>query len=361
MTKKNEWQERAARLFCAAVAVVAAYLAIQYCAPVLVVFGIALGVAALVYPLSVRTARLLHLPQRLCAVLYVLLLIAALGGAAVLLLVRLGEEIAEVLGRWESGENGIAGAIGRLFDACVARLSRLPLIGSLVAMLHSEHPAAETVSGVLRDALTSLGASCSAAVGRVLRTTPRAVIRVLVTLFATLYLSADFGPLCTRVRACLPPSVGERLDALRTGAGRAVRRYLRAYLLLFLLTFSEALVGLWLLRQPYALLIALGVAIVDLLPVLGAGTVLVPWALVVLVFGNYRLGLGLLILYGVITIVRQIAEPHIVGKSLGLPPVMTLFAVFVGWELFGVLGMLLSPAVALLAKELFCAKRADFS
>ena len=161
--------------------------------------------------------------------------------------------------------------------------------------------------------------------------------------------------------AHLPATLRGRLPTWRLAMRRVSWRFLRAYLLLFLLTFSEALVGLWLLRQPYALLIALGVAIVDLLPVLGAGTVLVPWALVVLVFGNYRLGLGLLILYGVMTIVRQIAEPHIVGKSLGLPPVVTLFAVFVGWELFGVLGMLLSPAVALLVKELFCAKRADFS
>ena len=94
-------------------------------------------------------------------------------------------------------------------------------------------------------------------------------------------------------------------------------------------------------------------AVVDLLPVLGAGAVLIPWAIVSLLFGSYQMGLGLLILYGVVTLVRQIAEPHVVGSSLGLHPFISLFSVFIGWELFGILGMIVAPFAALLARELW--------
>lgn len=361
MSKKDEWQERAARLFCIAIALLFGYLVIRFLSSVLIVFGLSLAVAAVVYPLSVHTAHRTHLPQRLCAVLYVLLLLGLLGGLLVWAVWHLGEEAMEMLARWESGEDSIAGAMGRMLDSFLARLSRLPMIGSLIEMLSSEHAAGETLSALLRALLTRLGAVCSEAIGQMLRTTPRMLIRIIVTLLGIIYLSADYGRLGACVRTVLSPPMRERLDRLRTGTGKAVRRYLRAYLILFLLTFFESLVGLWILRQPYALLIALGVAAVDLLPVLGAGAVLVPWSLVLLWLGDYHTGLGLLILYGVMIIVRQIAEPHLVGKSLGLPPVVTLFAVFVGWELFGVLGMLIAPAAALIVKELFWRECADSS
>ena len=131
----------------------------------------------------------------------------------------------------------------------------------------------------------------------------------------------------------------------------AIRGYLRAYLLLFLLTFSEVLIGLLILRQHYAFLIALLVAVVDILPVLGAGTVLIPWAIALLLFRQYSLGFGLLILYGVITIVRQIVEPYALGSRLGLHPLLSLLSMFTGFQVFGIPGMLLGPGVAMLIRE----------
>ncbi len=356
MTKRDDWQARAARWICYALAILAIYGIFRFALSVLIVFGIATAVGACVYPLSVRTSRVLHLPQRLCAVIYVLFLLLVLGGLLTVGAARLFEEVQELLARWERGEDGIAGAIGRIFESLRDRLSRLPVIGSLVAMLGSsetEHAMGRVLSDLLRDALSQLGAACSAATLRVLRATPRFLIALIVGIMACIYLSADFEPLCEKLLRRLPSSARERVMTLRGRAGRAVRGYLRAYLLLFLLTFAEVLIGLWILKQPYALLIALGVAAVDILPVLGAGAVLIPWAITALLFGNYHMGLGLLILYGVVTLVRQIVEPHVVGSSLGLHPFITLFFVFVGWELFGIFGMLIAPFAALLVRELW--------
>jgi len=355
MTKKDGWQLWAARGICIALALGAICLLFRYATGILVVFGLAWAVAAAVYPISVRTSRVIHLPQRLCAVLYVLLLLVVLLGGIVFLAARLGEEVQALLLRMEASEGGMAGALERAWDACMASLTRLPLIGSLAEMLRepsSEHAIGEMASRLLREALLDVGGACSQALGRLLRATPRFLIGSIVCVMATFYLSADYGTLCERFLSLLPHAARARLLQLRGVAGTAVRRYLRAYLLLFVLTFLEVLVGLWILRQPYALLIALGVAVVDLLPVFGAGAVLLPWAILSLLFGAHQLGLGLLILYGVMTIVRQIAEPHVVGGSLGLHPFVTLLALFVGWALFGVFGMLIAPAVALLTKAL---------
>ncbi len=362
MTKQDGWQLWAARGICIALALGAAYLLFRYAKGILIVFGIAWAVAAVVYPLSVRTARATHLPQRLCAVLYVLLLLSLLLGGVLFLAVRLGEEVQELLARMEASDGGMAGALTRVWDAFMTRLSSLPLIGSLADLLRtpkSEHAIGGMISTLLREALLGIGTSCSTALGRLLRATPRFLIGAVVSVMATFYLSADYGPLCERFLSLLPTSARKRLAQMRAVTGKAVRRYLRAYLLLFVLTFFEVLVGLWILRQPYALLIALGISLVDLLPVFGAGAVLVPWAIFSLLFGAQQLGLGLLILYGVMTIVRQIAEPHVVGGSLGLHPFVTLFALFVGWELFGVFGMLFAPAAALLVKELWLGEKTE--
>ena len=361
MTKHDDWQSRAARWFCYALGAVAIYGVFRFAASVLIVFGIALGVGAVVYPLSVRTARRLHWPQRLCAVVYVLAFLLLLGGALAIGVSRIAGEVQELLVRWESGEDGIAGAITRIWDALTDRLSRLPVIGSFVGMIGSsdaEHTVSRVLSNLLRDALSQIGTACSAATLRVLRATPHFFIALIVGVMACFYLGADYCLLWDKLLSRLSPSVCSRIGMLRTRAGHAVRRYLRAYLLLFGLTFLEVLIGLWILKQPYALLIALGVAAVDVLPVLGAGAVLIPWALVSLLFGNYHMGLGLLILYGAVTLIRQIVEPHVVGSSLGLHPFISLFFVFVGWELFGIMGMLVAPFAALLLRELWRAPSA---
>lgn len=138
-----------------------------------------------------------------------------------------------------------------------------------------------------------------------------------------------------------------------------MRRYLRAYFLLFLLTFAELLIGFMILGTGYAFLLAFMTALLDALPVLGVGTILLPYAIFSFMAGDRSLGFGLLILYGVITLVRQFVEPHLVGKSLGLHPILMLMAFYVGFRLFGVAGIFLGPAAALILKYFFTVEDAE--
>ena len=126
------------------------------------------------------------------------------------------------------------------------------------------------------------------------------------------------------------------------------------------LIFEELLalqLGLLLLRVDLALVLSALIALVDALPVLGTGTVLVPWALVSLLGGNWKLALGLAVLYGVIWLVRSLLEPRLIGSRVGLPPLAALLSLYVGFQAFGVAGMILAPLLAVLVRQLWSALR----
>ena len=107
------------------------------------------------------------------------------------------------------------------------------------------------------------------------------------------------------------------------------------------------------MRVSYSFLLALVISFVDILPVLGVGSVLVPWAVFSFVSGRWNFGIGLLIIYGCVTVVRQIAEPKIVGGSIGLHPLATLVSMYAGLKLLGVTGLLIGPVTAIIVKSLF--------
>ena len=111
--------------------------------------------------------------------------------------------------------------------------------------------------------------------------------------------------------------------------------------------FFILLAGFLLIRQPYALLLALALAVLDFIPILGSGTAMVPWAVIDLFTGQLRHGVGLMVVWGVVALFRQVAEPKILGGQTGLPPILSLISVYVGMRLAGVPGMILGPVLCL--------------
>lgn len=141
------------------------------------------------------------------------------------------------------------------------------------------------------------------------------------------------------------------LQALNT-IRQVVLRWLAAQLKLAGVTLAILLGGFLILRIPYAPLWALGVSLVDAFPVLGTGTVLLPWSLICFLQGDSPRAIGILGIYTVITITRSVLEPKLVGQHLGLDPLVTLIALYVGFKLFGILGMLFAPMAAVILIQL---------
>ena len=129
-------------------------------------------------------------------------------------------------------------------------------------------------------------------------------------------------------------------------------KYLRAYFFIIVITFSELYLGFLILDVEYAVGLALLIAVVDILPVLGTGTILIPWTLICFLKKDFYLGIGLAIMYLVIAVIRQIIEPRIVGRSIGLHPLVTLASMYVGLKLGGLLWLILLPVAVNVLKNL---------
>lgn len=153
------------------------------------------------------------------------------------------------------------------------------------------------------------------------------------------------------LRRRLPPVWQERYVPAMEGIRAAFGGWLLAQAKLAGITFVLLLAGFFLLRIPNTLLFALLITILDAFPVLGVGTILIPWSLVCLLQSDPVTGFGLLGLYGVIWLIRSALEPKLVGQGIGLDPLVTLVSIYAGWKLMGILGMLLAPILALAAVQ----------
>lgn len=182
---------------------------------------------------------------------------------------------------------------------------------------------------------------------------PDIMIYVVVTFLATLFLVTDRRTIARYAEELLPNKTYKKISAVVSGCFRTLGKYLKSQCVLICITFIELFVSFVILKQPYPLTLALIVAVVDALPILGTGTVLIPWAIYSAITGNLGLGIGLMVAYIVITIVRQLIEPKIVSDNLGVHPFATLIAMYLGFKIFGLFGLIIGPVVMVIYKNVF--------
>ena len=172
---------------------------------------------------------------------------------------------------------------------------------------------------------------------------PGLLIKIIITVVSSFYIALDYSNVLRVLKRLIP--VGQRDFVVQAvGYARtAVLAYIKSYSIMFCLTFLELWIGLLILKVPYTAGLAFGIAVFDLMPILGVGGILLPWGFVALVMGKLPMGIGVIVLYLIIAAVRNAVEPRIVGKHIGLHPLATLVAMVVGLRLAGLVGMLLLP------------------
>ena len=330
----------------------ALWLCMRFLLPWLAPFLIALALAALLEPGVRLLSQRLHLPRwgasALCAGLLSLLLLAGLG----LLLWRLGYEAALLLGRLPTLLSGLPTLTRRLEGWLYRFQIALPVPFQEYAQQLMERLLEQGIALPNR-----LYDTLSGAVSSALAALPAAGLFLFTTLLATYFISAGRPELCAALKRSIPERWREPAARGATSLKQALGGWLKAQGLLMLITFGELALGLLLLRVDLALVLSALIALVDALPVLGTGTVLVPWALVSLLGGNWKLALGLAVLYGVIWLVRSLLEPRLIGSRVGLPPLAALLSLYVGFQAFGVAGMIQAPLLAVLVRQLWSALR----
>ena len=174
---------------------------------------------------------------------------------------------------------------------------------------------------------------------------PGLIVQTVITIISTFFMVLDFSKVVGFLKKLIPAKQRGVVDTGLHYTKSMVGIYIKSYSLLFLLTFAELTIGFLILGVRYAPLLAMTIAVFDLMPILGTGGILLPWALVALILENYQMAIGILVLYLVITFIRQTLEPKIVGKQIGLHPLATLIAMLLGLNLFGLVGLIGFPVV----------------
>ena len=172
---------------------------------------------------------------------------------------------------------------------------------------------------------------------------PGALIQLIIIVVSSFYMAADYQTVIDFLKGLIPRSHRDSVVKVVSYARTAVVAYIKSYSIMFCITFLELWIGLSILKIPYELGLAFGIAVFDLMPILGVGGILLPWGGIALILGNLKMGLGIIALYLVIAAVRNTVEPRIVGKEIGLHPLATLVAMVVGLRLIGLVGMLMLP------------------
>lgn len=212
--------------------------------------------------------------------------------------------------------------------------------------------ALDTALSQLQELFTTLSGEVLAWMAGILSALPTAVLFLITTLLACYFLLAGRPVLFARLRRMLPAGWLPRLERTASRLKAAWGGWLRAQGILMLLTFILLACGFLLMDVDAALLLAAGIALLDALPVFGTGTVLLPWAVFQALSGELRRCIALLALYAVIWLTRSLLEPKLVADRAGLHPLVSLFAMYMGFSLFGVAGMLLAPLAAVALRQI---------
>ena len=239
-------------------------------------------------------------------------------------------------------------AIAGLFDNAEELIARLDpvMVKAIEDMSTSLSQSAGTVVSEISTRVIGFASSA-------LSSLPNLFISILFAIISTMYFAMDFSKIGEYIRKLFPDRTQVLLTEVKSFATGIGFTYIRSYSLLMLLTFTELAIGLSILRRENSILIAVFIATVDILPVLGTGSVLLPWAFIELVKGNIPFAVGMTVLYIVITVVRNILEPRLVGQQIGLHPLVMLMCMYVGVRLFGFIGLFLLPVIVVMMKYFY--------
>lgn len=240
------------------------------------------------------------------------------------------------------------------FDALEAQMQQFdPSVVDIIDRLSRE------VFSYLEKLISSISVSAVRLASGLVTSMPSAIVTVIVTVVSTCFISLDFDHIVSYLKSRLPTRLQAAVSTTVTTGVSSIRKIIGSYIIIMFMSFGELSIGFLLLRVPYAVGLALLVAFIDLMPILGTGTVLIPWALIAAVLGDFRMALGVALLYIVMTIVRNVVEPKLVGQQMGLHPVATLLSMFVGLKLCGILGLFGFPIALSLYIKLFSSRKKD--
>lgn len=324
----------------------------KYALPILLPFVVAWVVALILQPIINFLSKKAKIPKWLSVIVLVLLTLFLLSWAIYAIIVRASTELLslsqELLKMFENFSNEPSG-----IDSFIDKLNSLIPFIDLGGFLHNIwNNLDEYIASALKNLVSLVSSSVVPLITKIVMAIPNAFVFFIITIISAVYISIDFKKINTFISYQFPEKARAFMKMVKEQFVLTIGKYVRAYGLLILITFTELFIGFSILGVSYSFIIAMITAFVDILPVLGTGTILIPWGVYMLISGNYFMGIGILILYVIITVIRQILEPKIVGSYVGLYPLVTLMAMYIGTKVMGFFGLFLFPITIILLKKM---------
>ena len=260
-------------------------------------------------------------------------IVAGIYGILSLLAGQLKGFVEELPGLWKAMESDISNA-GNSLESFSAKI-----LNSLMNLLSS--------------AVDHMGRPTVSAVGNFAKNIPTIIVGVIMCLLSSYFFVAQREEVIAAFRRYVPENFRKKWDVMYHSLTGAIGGYFKAQLKIEIWVYLLMLVGFLILQVRYGALISIGIAILDFLPVFGTGTVLWPWAVIKVLGGDFKMAIGLLIIWGVGQLLRQLIQPKIVGDSIGVPPLPTLFLIFIGYKVGSVAGMILAVPAGIIVANMY--------
>ena len=349
-----------------AVIVAIIFLVFKYLVNLLMPIFLAFIFAAVVRPISralsretryvrgkdgtkVLVKRKFHMNRNVAGIISVLVLFVVVGGLLTLIVVRLADTIVDFVSLAPTFyEQSVLPGITRLYNRVLEFSNRFDV--SIVDTIEQALPG---MISNLGSAVTNLSGKIVSGITGIASRLPSILLNSIICLIATVFISVDFDRIKLFIRKNLPEKPLRVAVNVKNSFLEMIWQFIKSYAIIFCITVAEITVGLLIVGVKNPLLIGVLIGVFDALPIVGSGMILLPWSIITLITGNTMRGLGIFIIYVVVVVVRQIIEPKIVGKHVGLRPIVTLTCMYAGSKLFGgLVGLFGLPIAAAIIMDL---------
>ncbi len=306
-------------------------------------------------PLVTFLEKKLKIMKRLGSAITIILVLALCIGLIYLIISQIWEEISVLIRNFPSMYHDLERGLSQIGAQGNTLFERFPeqIQNSWATLMNNLDDTASSLIG-------RIGEPTIEVAGNVAKRIPSVLIGTIVAFVSAYFFIADKENLGEWVKKVVPKSITSRLLLVGENLKYAMGGYFKAQFKIMGVVFAILLVGFTLMQIRFSILLAIVIAFLDFLPFFGTGTALIPWAIYKFLVGDYKMVAALVILYGVTQLVRQLIQPKLVGDSMGLNPLYTLFLLYLGYRVGSVLGMIFAVPVGLILLNLYQAGAFDY-
>lgn len=308
-------------------------------------FILSLMVAMSINPLILKIQSKYKLKRNIITIVLLVLIFSISLTALWVLIGAIANEVFALLNGWEEIFNGFQSSIQNIELAAQHLLTKMnsgieiPDHGIIDGIT-------TTMFEYLKTAVSDFSSLTAFARDRVVGITSFGV-SILIFTMGCYFITEDYPNICSNFANKLGVNLTELLNQIKAITIAAFGGYVKARAIVAFGVSIIIFIGFVIIHQEYALLLAIIMGILDFIPIIGSGTVLVPWSIIAIITGDFTTGIQLIVIYGFVTVFRNIAEPKVVGDKTGLSPTLSLITIYIGMKLYGVIGMILGPVLTM--------------